>query len=325
MDILTLGKIKKLKDALAASDLNTLEQIQIVNDALTQAIDVDVADALAQVASDLANTQAAVGGDLSGILTSMGTLESDTNIAIAAIPATVQAELTSLGTAGYLNVGTGANQVVQLNSSGHLPAISGQNLTGVAGGQLIHTATYTSNNTWSKPSGTTFIEVELVGGGGGGIGEGEAGGAGGYAFKRVDNPASSVSVTIGGGGDGRHYCQNAPGGGTTSFGGYVSASGGQGAHCSGHRGGHGGIGSGGDVNFRGGGGSGHGGNQSGSCAGGASYFGGAGPSGHSSSGRAYQWEGLNHNPPGSGGTGGASGHGAGADGVVGCVIVRSYK
>jgi hypothetical protein len=325
MDILTLGKIKKLKDALVASDLSTIEQIAVVNQALTQAIDVDVANALQQVSDDLALTQAAVGGDLTVILSSMDTLESDTNAAIAGIPATVANELSALGTAGYLNVGTGANQVVQLDGAGNLPTVSGANLTGVAGGQLIHTATYTSNNTWSKPSGTTFVEVELVGGGGGGIGHGEGGGAGGFAFKRIDNPAGSVSITIGGGGDGRHYCQNAPGGGTSSFGGYVSASGGQGAHCNGHRGGHGGIGSGGDGNFRGGGGSGHNGNQAGSSAGGASYYGGAGPSGHSSSGRAYQWEGLNHNPPGSGGTGGCNGHGAGADGVVGCVIVRSYK
>ena len=325
MDILTLGKIKKLKDALIASELSTAEQIQVVNDALTQAIDVDVAAALSQVATDLANTQAAVGGDMTGILNSMSVLETGVNAAIGGIPATVQTELNALGTAGYLDAGTGANQILQLDSSGNIPAVSGQNLTNVPGGQLIHTATYTSNNTWNKPAGTTYVEVEMVGGGGGGLGHGEAGGAGGYAFKRIDNPASSVSITIGGGGDGRHYCQNAPGGGTSSFGGYVSASGGQGAHCSGHRGGHGGIGSGGDINFRGGGGSGHGGNQSGSSSGGGSYFGGAGPSGHSSSGRAYQWEGLGHNPPGSGGTGGCNNHGAGADGVVGTVIVRSFK
>jgi len=324
MDILTLGKIKKLKDALIASDLSTVEQIAVVNAALVQAIDVDVAEALQQVSDDLALTQAAVGGDLTVILDSMTTLENDTNAAIAGIPATVQTELNALGTAGYLDVGTGANQIVQLNSSGQLPAMSGANLTDVAGGRLINTAQYMSSTTWYRPTGTTYLEVELVGGGGSATGHGEAGGAGGYAFKRIDNPPSSISVTIGGGGAGNHYCNNSPGGGTTSFGGYVSAGGGQGAHCSGHRGGHGGVGSGGDVNFRGGGGASHH-NDWGNTYGGASFFGGAGAAQHANSSRVYSYEGTNHTAPGSGGTSADSNRNRGAYGAAGMVIVRSYK
>ena len=61
---------------------------------------------------------------------------------------------------------------------------------------------------------------------------------------------TTVSVTIGGGGDGRNYHQGCGDGGTSSFGSYVSASGGYGANRNwGHSGGHGGIGSGGAMNY----------------------------------------------------------------------------
>jgi hypothetical protein len=342
MDILTLGKIKKLKDALAASDLNTLEQIQIVNDALTQAIDVDVADALAQVALDLANTQAAVGGDLSGILTSMGTLETNTNIAIAAIPATVQTELNSLGTAGYLNVGTGANQVVQLDSSGNLPAIGAGNLTGLSqtesakpwriqsfSGQWIETMTqgqntgYTSNGgsyTWSRGSGTTLIKVQVVGGGGGASGFCETGGSGGYAERWIENPPSTVSVNVGSGGGGSGYSSCAGGGGTSSFGSYLSANGGRGANCDGqHTGGRAGHGSGSaDLKMFGGGGQGHEGGNPSSGLGGASYFGNGYGTGH---GRVTG--GWHHGAPGAGGN--QHTYGSGYMGCTGAVIVYEYK
>jgi len=41
--------------------------------------------------------------------------------------------INGLGTASALNVGTGANQVVQLNGSGQLPALNASNLTGIDG------------------------------------------------------------------------------------------------------------------------------------------------------------------------------------------------
>jgi predicted RNA methylase len=43
------------------------------------------------------------------------------------------AAINGLGTASALDVGTGANQVVQLNGSGQLPALSASNLTGIDG------------------------------------------------------------------------------------------------------------------------------------------------------------------------------------------------
>jgi hypothetical protein len=65
---------------------------------------------------------------------------------VAGINTSVQAQLDSkasstalttaingLGTASALDVGTGANQVVQLNGSGQLPALNASNLTGIDG------------------------------------------------------------------------------------------------------------------------------------------------------------------------------------------------
>lgn len=39
----------------------------------------------------------------------------------------------TLGTAAALDVGTGANNIVQLDGSGNLPAVDGSNLTGIQG------------------------------------------------------------------------------------------------------------------------------------------------------------------------------------------------
>jgi predicted RNA methylase len=44
-----------------------------------------------------------------------------------------KASTASLGTASALDVGTGANQVVQLDGSGQLPALNASNLTGIDG------------------------------------------------------------------------------------------------------------------------------------------------------------------------------------------------
>jgi hypothetical protein len=41
--------------------------------------------------------------------------------------------INGLGTASALDVGTGANQVVQLDGSGQLPALNASNLTGIDG------------------------------------------------------------------------------------------------------------------------------------------------------------------------------------------------
>ena len=55
-----------------------------------------------------------------------------TNSEVAAGAAIASTKLSGLGTAATLTAGTAANNVVQLDGSARLPAISGANLTGVA-------------------------------------------------------------------------------------------------------------------------------------------------------------------------------------------------
>ena len=55
-----------------------------------------------------------------------------TNVKVAAGAAIAVSKITGLGTAATLTAGTAANNVVQLDGSGRLPAVSGANLTGVS-------------------------------------------------------------------------------------------------------------------------------------------------------------------------------------------------
>lgn len=160
-----------------------------------------------------------------------------------------------------------------------------------AGSKLKNIFTFTGPGTYTKSgSDVRRLHVLVCGGGGGGRAYSECGGAGGYAEKILDATGiTTVSITVGGGGAGGAYFGFSPSGGTTSFGSFVSASGGDGAnsHIQ-HNGGRGGLGSGGELNARGGGGGGHNNmdQYSGNCApggeGGISFFGGGTPGAHTS-------------------------------------------
>jgi hypothetical protein len=128
---------------------------------------------------------------------------------------------------------------------------------------------FTSSDTWNKPAGCRFVEVEVVGGGGssGAIGataSGEAaeaggGGGGGYSRRLIDVTAiSSETITVGAGGAAPAAgVNNGNTGGTSSFGSHASATGGGGgtgmaSTTSGTAGGGaGGVGSNGDINIDG--------------------------------------------------------------------------
>ena len=102
---------------------------------------------------------------------------------------------------------------------------------------------FTSNGTWTKPSGATIVEVVCVGGGGGGAtgatavdannpgGSGGGGGARTIRVFRASDLTATVAVTIGNGGAANTAGQN------TTFGAYLSGGGGgagiqsQGASC----------------------------------------------------------------------------------------------
>lgn len=198
-------------------------------------------------------------------------------------------------------------------------------------GTLKNIYSWTSNGTYTKSgSDVRRIKVICVGAGGGGRGYGESGGAGGMAEEVLDATGiSTVSITIGTGGGGGQYFGFSGQGGTTSFGGYCSASGGYGSNQNyQHSGGHGGVGYGGNLNIHGGGGSGHKNCHSASYHnpghGGQSFFGGS-QAGHHYSQRYAQ----NLTAPGAGGAGhnsyGQGGWAAGYNGTYGICVVYEYK
>ena len=183
---------------------------------------------------------------------------------------------------------------------------------------------WTSNGTWSRPSGVKTIMVTVTGAGGGGSGFCESGGAGGTAQRQVDvTNVSSVSVTIGNPGGGTNYSGCGGNGNTSSFGSYCSASGGYGANCrEGRAGGIGGNGSGGNLNVYGGGGNGHGSFHSyGSHSSGVGYFGGGQPASHNQ--RNYAHRHQSHAAWGAGGNGTRQNN-RGARGREGVVVVHEF-
>lgn len=84
------------------------------------AISVAEISDLTATASDLNN----VAGINSSVQTQLDGKASSTALTAA---------INGLGTASALDVGTGANQIVQLNGSGQIPALNASNLTGIDG------------------------------------------------------------------------------------------------------------------------------------------------------------------------------------------------
>ena len=183
---------------------------------------------------------------------------------------------------------------------------------------------WTSNGTWSRPTGVRSIIVRVTGAGGGGSGHCESAGAGGTSERVIDvTNVSSVSVTVGNPGGGTNYAGCGGNGGTSSFGSYCSASGGQGGNCrQQHAGGTGGNGSGGTLNVYGGGGNGHGSHYSyGNHSAGASYYGGSQPSSHRQGNYSHNHQ--SHCAWGAGGNG-AMHSNRGARGREGVVVVEEF-
>lgn len=207
----------------------------------------------------------------------------------AAVDLNVTAINVDTATAGTLAVARGGTGATTLNSEAVIignttgavkfvaPGTDGNVLTSngtawvseaiSAGGNYV-AQFYTSPATWTKPASVKAVKVTVIGGGGGGggargspetpiFGPAGGGGGGGVSIEYLSAPSipGPVTVTIGGGGAGGP----APGvqgsftsgstGGTSSFGPFLSATGGVGG---GPAGGGGGSGSGGDLNFNGG-------------------------------------------------------------------------
>lgn len=117
-------------------------------------------------------------------------------------------------------------------------------------GNLI-TTTITSNQQWVVPNHVGNISVRIFGGGGAGYGDYRvnnvsfAGGGGGGMMNNADIDlanGASVQITIGAGGISTAIAQQGTSGGTSSFGSYLSANGGEAATTL--QGGNGGAGGG---------------------------------------------------------------------------------
>jgi hypothetical protein len=154
----------------------------------------------------------------------------------------------------YVRDATGITRLPIGSDDQVLTADSGQT-SGVkwaspAGGGGMKYQIFTSSGTFTVPSGITKVYVTMVGGGGGGGGgsasdTGQGGGSGGAYFKTAVSvtPGSDITVTIGAGGAGGAWLYSGSTGETTSFGSYLSATGG--------KGGGGSIGVSGDAGLQG--------------------------------------------------------------------------
>lgn len=135
-----------------------------------------------------------------------------------------------------------------LNPDGDVDFSGASSLTSKDGSipQLQNITYYTSDATWSKPSGLVdngFVVVEVQGGGGQGGGSqatgsstasaGAGGGAGGYARSKIEAATlgSSETVTVGAGGSSGGTGADGETGSQSSFGSHVSGNGGSGGQA----------------------------------------------------------------------------------------------
>jgi hypothetical protein len=149
---------------------------------------------------------------------------------------------------------------LDIDLSGYVTTSSVSTLISTGAGQVGDIQYFTSSGTFTVPTGVTKVKVQVISGGGAGsanlfsgvgsfyyAGGGGASGAYGEGVYTV-TPGQTIAVTIGAGG-----VHNSGNGGTTSFGSFLTATGGSGgvaAVSNGHIG-TGGVSTGGSINLAG--------------------------------------------------------------------------
>jgi hypothetical protein len=180
---------------------------------------------------------------------------------------------TTGGDDGILKIQTNGTDAISVDASQNVTVAGSLTVTGGIAGDAYVMQTYTSPATWTKPAGLKAVKVTVVAGGGGGGGArgpsspgsrfGGTGGGGGAAIRYIPAPSipGPVAVTRGAGGTAgpapstQGATTSGGAGGTSSFGAFLSATGGAGAVGSPTlpgTPGDGGSGSSGDINLTGG-------------------------------------------------------------------------
>lgn len=188
----------------------------------------------------------------------VGAGSSGENLAIANAGTGHCIKLTNTGTGGHLEFIPKATFTSSLSeglcyadTDHHLKYYNGSDWLNLDANSISNAQIFTSNGTWTKPAGATFVRVVCIGGGGGGGGDhsdSNSGGGGGAIeekFFKASDLGATETILIGAGGTGGN--QSAGGaGGTSSFGTYLYVYGGGGGRrgqgSGGSGGGTGGVG-----------------------------------------------------------------------------------
>jgi len=182
---------------------------------------------------------------------------TQTNAFDALSPATTKGDLIVYNGTDNVRQAVGTNDYVLTADSTTATGVKWAAAGAGSSGGFTALQTFTSNGTFTVPTGKTTVKVTVVGGGGGGTpgssypsgGEpgytiyvpGNGGPAGGTAIEYITGltPGGTVAVTVGAAGG------TSATGGTSSFGAYCSATGGAGGTLTG------GAGTGGNINITG--------------------------------------------------------------------------
>jgi len=230
----------KIADGSVTSAKLTSNQLTLSN-ALNEAASVTIASAsTVDIGAASANTITISG---TTTITSFGTIAAGAIRRVVFSGAlTLTHNATSLILPGSANITTAAGDTAELLSLGsgnwrcirYSPA-SGSSVTSAYTGPNFQG--FGTNGTFTVPSGVTRISVSVWAGGGGGSASsggcgvyGQIGGDGGFANAFITGltPGATIAVTIGSGGAGGTNTGNGSAGGTSSFGSYITCTGGSG-------------------------------------------------------------------------------------------------